>query len=229
VDDSPEFVEQLLQAAYQSEERGDFMAARTAYGKAARRGSVEAMTSLGVLHDRAGDVDEARRWFTMAAETGDLEAMTSAGVFHYKQGRLAEATDWLTKAAEAGDAEAMVQLANMLHAVGKQEHARTWYSKAAAAGDSDAKTVLAALDGSGKSKSGGCYIATAVYGSYDAPEVLTLRRFRDDCLETSAIGRTVVRVYYAISPTLARRLSHASILQRGSKVVLDAIVAKVDR
>ena len=25
----------------------------------------------------------------------------------------------------------------------------------------------------------GCYIATCVYGSYDCPQVLTLRRFRD--------------------------------------------------
>ena len=26
---------------------------------------------------------------------------------------------------------------------------------------------------------GACYVATAVYGSYDCPEVWTLRRFRD--------------------------------------------------
>ena len=30
--------------------------------------------------------------------------------------------------------------------------------------------------------SGPCYVATAVYGSYDCPEVWTLRRFRDVCL-----------------------------------------------
>lgn len=37
----------------------------------------------------------------------------------------------------------------------------------------------------GRSRSGryytrkGCYVATCVYGSYDCPEVWTLRRFRD--------------------------------------------------
>ncbi len=31
-------------------------------------------------------------------------------------------------------------------------------------------------------KKNGCYIATCVYGSYDCPEVWTLRRFRDDVL-----------------------------------------------
>ena len=28
-------------------------------------------------------------------------------------------------------------------------------------------------------KKGGCYVATAVYGSYDCPQVWTLRRVRD--------------------------------------------------
>ena len=31
----------------------------------------------------------------------------------------------------------------------------------------------------------GCYVATAVYGSYDCPEVWTLRRYRDDTLYSS--------------------------------------------
>lgn len=53
-------------------------------------------------------------------------------------------------------------------------------------------------------KTGGCYIATAVYGSYDCPEVWTLRRFRDEKLLNNTFGRLFVRVYYATSPTVVR-------------------------
>lgn len=51
---------------------------------------------------------------------------------------------------------------------------------------------------------GGCYVATAVYGSYDCPEVWVLRRFRDLCLSQSWYGRAFIRIYYAISPTLVK-------------------------
>ena len=59
-------------------------------------------------------------------------------------------------------------------------------------------------DLSPKKQSGGCYIATAVYGSYEAPEVLVLRRWRDESLTRTAAGRGLVRLYYATSPTVVR-------------------------
>ena len=55
--------------------------------------------------------------------------------------------------------------------------------------------------------SGGCYIATAVYGSYEAPEVLILRQFRDEHLQQSTLGRAFIKAYYAVSPSLASQLS----------------------
>ena len=51
-------------------------------------------------------------------------------------------------------------------------------------------------------KKGGCYIATCVYGSYDCPEVWTLRRFRDNILDKTWYGRLFIKIYYAISPHL---------------------------
>ena len=52
--------------------------------------------------------------------------------------------------------------------------------------------------------SGGCYVATAVYGSYDCPEVWTLRRYRDNTLAESIFGRAFIHTYYAISPTIVK-------------------------
>lgn len=42
-----------------------------------------------------------------------------------------------------------------------------------------------------------CFIATAVYGDKHAPEVETLRQFRDNVLMESAPGRAFVRFYYS--------------------------------
>lgn len=44
---------------------------------------------------------------------------------------------------------------------------------------------------------GGCYIATCVYGSYDCPQVWTLRRYRDNTLAETWYGRLFVHTYYA--------------------------------
>ena len=57
-------------------------------------------------------------------------------------------------------------------------------------------------DESSKNTSGGCYIATCVYGSYDCSEVLILRYFRDNHLAKSWLGRMFIQVYYVISPKL---------------------------
>ncbi|TFB76149.1 hypothetical protein E3O06_01825 [Cryobacterium glaciale] len=75
---------------------------------------------------------------------------------------------------------------------------------------------------------GGCYIATAVYGSSEAPPVLTLRHFRDENLAQSGAGRAFIRFYYATSPAIAKRLEHASVLNRVVRRFLDFVVRKLD-
>jgi len=62
-------------------------------------------------------------------------------------------------------------------------------------------------------KKGGCFIATAVYNSYEAPEVLILRKFRDDILLSSKIGQFFVKFYYSFSPPIAKLLSNKSLLK----------------
>jgi len=49
----------------------------------------------------------------------------------------------------------------------------------------------------------GCFIATAAYGFYSAPEVQALRNFRDQFLLTNAPGNAFVSWYYSHGPAAA--------------------------
>ena len=53
-------------------------------------------------------------------------------------------------------------------------------------------------------RSGGCYIATCVYESYDCPEVWVLRRYRDNKLALTWYGKLFIKLYYKTSPILVR-------------------------
>ena len=74
-----------------------------------------------------------------------------------------------------------------------------------------------------------CYIATAVYGSYDCPEVWTLRRFRDNTLDRTWYGRAFIRTYYAVSPTLVRWFGTTGWFRSLFKAPLDRLVRKLRR
>lgn len=74
---------------------------------------------------------------------------------------------------------------------------------------------------------GACYIATAVYGSYDCPEVWTLRRFRDNTLDKTWYGRMFIKCYYAVSPVLVELFGNTSWFRRMWKAPLDRIVMKL--
>ena len=75
--------------------------------------------------------------------------------------------------------------------------------------------------------SGGCYVATAIYGSYDCPEVWTLRRYRDYYLAESWYGRAFIRAYYAISPTLVKLFGHTNWFKKMWRDKLDKMVKKL--
>lgn len=74
----------------------------------------------------------------------------------------------------------------------------------------------------------GCYVATAVYGSYDCPQVWTLRRYRDFTLAETWYGRAFIRTYYAISPTLVKWFGNTNWFKKLWKGKLDRMVAKLN-
>ena len=71
----------------------------------------------------------------------------------------------------------------------------------------------------------GCFIATAVYGSYVADEVLVLRDFRNRELESNGLGRFLIRFYYFVSPSIAELLEVLPFAKKPTKYVLDKIVS----
>lgn len=74
---------------------------------------------------------------------------------------------------------------------------------------------------------GPCYVATAVYGSYDCPEVWTLRRFRDYTLAETWYGRAFISTYYSISPTLVNWFGKTEWFKRMWQTPLDKLVIRL--
>lgn len=88
---------------------------------------------------------------------------------------------------------------------------------------SDSSYVPPTVSGS----SSGCYIATCVYGSYNCPQVWTLRRFRDNTLKASVPGRLFIRFYYTISPSLVRWFGNKEWFRRIFRKPLDRMVERL--
>ena len=82
-------------------------------------------------------------------------------------------------------------------------------------------------DNNTSNKQGGCYIATCVYGSYDCPQVWTLRRYRDNTLAATWYGRTFIRTYYAISPTIVKLFGETQWFKNMWQGKLDRMVAEL--
>lgn len=72
--------------------------------------------------------------------------------------------------------------------------------------------------------SDGCYIATMAYGDYNHPQVLELRKFRDEILKKSIVGRLFIKTYYFISPKLVvilkNRITINKIIRKGLNQII---------
>jgi hypothetical protein len=79
-------------------------------------------------------------------------------------------------------------------------------------------------------KGGGCFVASAVYDSPLAPEVAAFRRFRDEVLVMSTLGRYFIRVYHITSPTVASLISKHRLLKTATRrLFLEPILVLINR
>jgi len=74
-------------------------------------------------------------------------------------------------------------------------------------------------------KNGGCFIATAAYGSPLHPYVKTLRDFRDKYLMPNKLGRKFVDLYYRYSPYMVNIVAKQKILKIAARYYLHPVIA----
>jgi hypothetical protein len=109
----------------------------------------------------------------------------------------------------------------------------TEYENVIAMGGVDTDFALAAsspeLDGTSNvqphASSGGCFIATAAYGTPMAGEIDALRTVRDTWLLDNAFGASFVETYYRLSPPIADAVAKSPALRTGIRFVLTPVIA----
>ncbi len=89
-------------------------------------------------------------------------------------------------------------------------------------GDDDGDDSGDILDGD--DDDGGCFIATAAFGSYMEPHVKILRDFRDACLLTNRAGQGFVKLYYKYSPPVADYIAEHGTLKAAVRCGLYPLV-----
>lgn len=169
---------------------------------------------------------EAFEWFKKSANLNDPYGINWLGVCYYKGNGVAQnynqAFQYFKQNADAGIPISMTNLGICYHNGSgvNQDHekAKYWFKKSADAGNTEAKKWI---------NKSSCFIATAVYGSYDHPKVLTLRQFRDSTLAKNRLGRISIKVYYFIGPKLAWFVHKSKTLHDVCQYFLDKFVARL--
>jgi len=69
-----------------------------------------------------------------------------------------------------------------------------------------------------------CFIATATYGTSMMHKIQPIRNFRDQSLEPKFIGKLMIKMYYKISPSIAKLIIINEKLRKVTRALLNPIV-----
>ncbi len=100
----------------------------------------------------------------------------------------------------------------------------TVYDGATATNNLSTVTVAQGSGTSDSSGSSNCFVATACYGDQHAPEVMKLRKFRDNYLMHDYRGREFVSFYYIVGPKLAAMIVHNDFAKKTVRYWLGPLV-----
>jgi hypothetical protein len=76
-------------------------------------------------------------------------------------------------------------------------------------------------------KKGMCFIATAVFDSEFAPEVIALQNFRDERLLPHKAGRAFIRIYYRVSPHFVPAIQRSRFLKNNIAYLLRKLASRL--
>jgi hypothetical protein len=62
------------------------------------------------------------------------------------------------------------------------------------------------------------------YGNYEHPQVMELRKFRDDFLRKTLLGRNCIKLYYKYSPILVEKLKDKPKINLIIRTLLDQLI-----
>lgn len=100
------------------------------------------------------------------------------------------------------------------------KHICYWKDVRAAQAKSTAKQVGKSIS----TATDGCYIATMAYGNYEHPQVMELRKFRDEFLRKTLLGRNFIKLYYKYSPVLVEKLKDKPKINFIIRTLLDQLI-----
>jgi hypothetical protein len=75
----------------------------------------------------------------------------------------------------------------------------------------------------------GCYIATMAYGDYEHPQVLELRKFRDNILNKNLFGRWFIKIYYNYSPLFVEKLQDKPKVNNLIRHILNFLIKSIKK
>ena len=201
----------------------------------AKSGDAKMMYVLSLVYHDAEygqkNNEQSLYWMEKAAESGYVNAQLSMAAECIDKNDYNNYFRWVEKASNLGNSDAKVELAICYGkgaGVSKNEaKAAQLLKEAAEQGNETAKDMLRKMPGGSSGSSGGCYVATCIYGSYDCPEVWTLRRFRDDTLQHKWLGKKFIRTYYRISPKIVKWFGSTVWFNRLTKPIIEKLVNKL--
>lgn len=74
----------------------------------------------------------------------------------------------------------------------------------------------------------GCFVATTVYGDYNAKEVISLRIYRDEVLSKSQLGKIFISTYYLFGPHIAKFVVYFNLINPVQRL-LDSLICWINK